>query len=304
MAEAGDDSPPEDANRAAKPESEAPTQATKEPMPTFAEFLEGVGSSQAVAVVNLWGRKQRYSSMDNALTTPDLLLHCTSEICNGPRIYRYERGDVWFSEKSKSLSTFITYLCSNCQSTRKLYSLHVTREANGEGEAYKYGELPAFGPQTPARLLRLFGKDRDLFLKGRQCEVHGLGIGAFTYYRRVVESHKNQILDEVIRVGEKIAIPSAMLRILQAAKDEIQFSKAMETVKDAIPQALLVNGHNPLTLLHRALSVGVHDLSDVECLQRAHDVRVVLIELAERLGQSLKDEAELNTAINRLLSPR
>jgi hypothetical protein len=54
-----------------------------------------------------------------------------------------------------------------------------------------------------------------------------------------------------------------------------------------------VNGRNPLILLHRALSVCVHELSDEQCLQIAHDVRIVLVELAERLGQALKDGAEI-----------
>jgi hypothetical protein len=185
-----------------------------------------------------------------------------------------------------------------------LYSLHTTRTDKGEGRAYKYGEIPAFGPQTPARLIRLFGKDREIFLKGRQCENHGLGIGAFVYYRRVVESHKNQILDEIIRVSRKIGASSETITALEAAKEEIQFSKALASVKDAIPQALLINGHNPLTLLHSALSGGLHEQTDERCLELAHDVRVVLVELAERLGQALKDEAELNTAIKRLSNPK
>ena len=66
---------------------------------------------------------------------------------------------------------------------------------------------------------------------------------------------------------------------------------------------MLINGQNPLTLLHKALSVGVHESTDERCLERAHDVRVVLIELAERLGQAIKDEAGLNTAVNRLMNP-
>jgi len=267
--------------------------------PTFAEFLEGTGSSQTIECRKLWAMQKHYSTPESGLLTPELLLHCTNPLCNGPRIFRYETGDIWFS-KTEPLSTFITYRCSNCRHERKRYALHVIRGKKGEGTVYKYGELPTFGPQTPSRLIRLFGEDREIFLKGRRCEIHGLGIGAFTYYRRVVESHKDQILDEIIRVSEKIGVQPDVLNSLKAAKKEIQFSKAMEGVKDAIPQALLVNGHNPLTLLHKALSEGVHDLPDAECLQLAHDVRVVLIELADRIGQALKDEAELNTAINRL----
>jgi hypothetical protein len=71
-------------------------------------------------------------------------------------------------------------------------------------------------------------------------------------------------------------------------------------VKHGIPQGLLINGQNPLTLLHSALSEGLHEQTDEQCLQAAHDVRIVLNALVERLDQALKDEAELNAAIERL----
>ena len=92
------------------------------------------------------------------------------------------------------------------------------------------------------------------------------------------------------------------MKTLEAAKEEVQFKKALASVKDAIPQALLIDGHNPLTMLHTALSDGLHQQNDERCLELAHDIRVVLIELAERMGQALKDEAELNAAIKRLTS--
>jgi hypothetical protein len=158
----------------------------------------------------------------------------------------------------------------------------------GAGRCYKFGELPPFGSPTPNRLLKLFGKDSNIFLKGRQCENHGLGIGAFGYYRRVVESHKDQIFDEIIKVTKKIA--AELIPGLEAAKREHQFLKAIESVKDAIPQGLLINGHNPLTLLHSALSDGLHAQTDKQCLDAAHDVRIVLTALVERLSQALKDE--------------
>ena len=91
-----------------------------------------------------------------------------------------------------------------------------------------------------------------------------------------------------------------MINTLRAAQQEIQFNKSMKSVKDAIPAALLINGQNPITLLHSALSVGLHTESDEICLQFAHAARLVLIELADRLGQALKDEAELNNAVKLL----
>jgi hypothetical protein len=182
----------------------------------------------------------------------------------------------------------------------KTFALRIAlpRDDPHPGRCLKFGEEPDFGPPTPNRLLRLFGKDSKIFLKGRQCENHDLGIGAFGYYRRVVENHKDQIFDAIIKVTNKIA--PELVPTLEAAKNEHQFLKAIDLVKDGIPQGLLINGQNPLTLLHSALSEGLHGRTDEECLQAAHDVRIVLTALVERLDQALKDEAELNAAIERL----
>ncbi len=74
--------------------------------------------------------------------------------------------------------------------------------------------------------------------------------------------------------------------------------------KDAIPESLLINGQNPILLLHGALSEGIHALSDEECLSIASSVRVVLVELSDRLSQSLKDEAELTRALAVIMGKR
>jgi len=59
--------------------------------------------------------------------------------------------------------------------------------------------------------------------------------------------------------------------------------------------------HNPLLLLHNALSQGVHTHSEEECLSLATSIRAVLIELADKLAQALKEEKELSDAVAKLL---
>jgi len=142
-----------------------------------------------------------------------------------------------------------------------------------------------------------------MFLKGRRCENQGLGIGAFSYYRRVVEHQKGRIIDEVIKVSGKIGAPEETLKLLREARNETKFSKSVSLIKDAIPQALLISGHNPLTLLHNALSAGLHEDTDDGCLSLAQAVRVVLVDLSERLSHALRDDAELKTAVSRLMKP-
>jgi hypothetical protein len=269
----------------------------------MADFLESTSPAQAIKVADAYKNQVASSGFvtGRQLSVPEINLHCPTDICNGRRIFRYSEGARSIPHPAPWL-TYIHYLCSNCRRTRKIFSLYVAIESeSGESTSatcFKFGEHPPYGPPTPTRLLRLFGKDRDIFLKGRQCENHALGIGAFVYYRRVVESHKDQIIDEIAKVAEKVS--PDLVPLLQKAKAENQFSNAVESIKNAIPQSLLINGQNPLMLLHKALSEGLHAQTDEECLELAHDVRVILAELAERIGQALKDEAELNAAITRL----
>ena len=199
---------------------------------------------------------------------------------------------------------YLTYTCRNCQKTSKTFAIVVASSSPGQSSTViKVGEVPPFGPPTPGRVISLIGPDREFFLKGRRAENLGLGIGAFVYYRRVVENQKGRLIEEIARVASRLGTDVETLKRFESAKNETQFSKAIDDIKGAIPQSLLIQGHNPLTLLHSALSEGLHAQSDEECLEIATSIRVVLTELAERISQALKDEAELRQAVNRLLNP-
>ena len=271
----------------------------------FSEFLESIPPSSLTNISDLT-KARHYAGGGLAgyqLFTPEIQLHCPSDPCNGIRFFRRTTQSVPDIPEKNFHYFYISYICSNCRKTEKHFSLAAQRNEDAEsGKCYKFGELPEYGPPTASKLIKLIGPDRELFLKGRRCENQGLGIGAFVYYRRVVESQKNRILDEIIKVSQKIGAPTGAIQQLEAAKAETQFSKALANVKDAIPQALLINGHNPLSLLHSALSDGLHQKNDEHCLEIASSIRVVLAELSERLAQALKDEAELNKALSRLMS--
>jgi len=174
---------------------------------------------------------------------------------------------------------------------------------SSSGWATKLGETPPFGPHTPSRVISLIGPDREIFLKGRRAENRGLGIGAFSYYRRLVENQKGRIIAQIAKVAQKLGAKPDVLEEFKAAEEETQFSKAIEQIRHGIPDVLLIDGqHNPLTLLHTALSEGLHDHTDEECLEIAQSIRVVLTELADRISQALRQEDELSKAVSRLLN--
>lgn len=63
---------------------------------------------------------------------------------------------------------------------------------------------------------------------------------------------------------------------------------------------LILDGQNPLTLLHRPLSQQLHGLTDEQCLQLATDIRIVLTALLENIADVLKDQDVLRAAVSRL----
>ena len=264
---------------------------------SISEFLESTPPNQTIHISDLaYPIHNPGLARRDALNTPDIQLHCAHTLCNGTRFFRSRSSTFTALHSEKTINTYITYKCSNCQVTTKTFSLtaKVNDAGEPEGTCYKFGEYPIFGPPVPSKLLKLIGPDRDIFLKGRRCENQGLGIGAFIYYRRVIEHQKNRIFREIIKVSEKIKAPQDRIDVLKAAADETQFSKALSIAKDALPESLLIDGHSPLLLLHSALSEAVHAKSDEECLSLASSVRIVLTELSDRLSQALKDEVELS----------
>ena len=175
----------------------------------FKQFLETVHPSVVTKVSGLWERKT--SSLGGTsweLVTPDLRLHCPN--CEGERTFRCRESYPSLLPDAAT-GRFVLYRCGDCQKATKLFSLWIVASEDGgrvqdagRGQVYKYGENPPFGTPVPNKLLRLFGSDGQTFLKGRQCENQGFGVGAFAYYRRVVENHKNDLLEAVIRVCETV----------------------------------------------------------------------------------------------------
>lgn len=271
---------------------------------TIVDFLESTPPNQLTHIsdISVWTRGQY--AYYNAMATPEIQLHCDHENCNGVRFFRCTSGkDKKIIAKNFEFF-YLTYKCSNCQDNEKTFSIaaKVEVDASPEGICLKFGEIPAYGPPVSPKLIKLIGPDREEFLKGRRCENQGLGVGAFIYYRRVVENQKNRILKEIIKVSEKIGATKEKIATLQSAVEETQFRKALDMAKDAIPESLLINGHSPILLLHSALSEGIHSLTDEKCLEIAGSVRIVLAELSDRLNQAMKDEAELTKALSVLMN--
>ena len=233
---------------------------------------------------------------------PEIEIECP--ICKGKRFF--SKAD-YLSETNNldvSKSLGLVYTCKNCNEAQKIFTLkfcELDEDINSEflpGKILKIGEYPPFGDSIPAKVITLVGKERDFFLKGRRCENQSLGIGAYAYYRRIVENQKNKLIDEIIKVCIKLGGQEELINDLENAKREIQFSTAIDSIKKELPSSLFIEEKNPLKLLHKAVSKGIHEMTDEECLKYAESIRVILFALTERINAILKDSKEIHDAIS------
>lgn len=265
------------------------------------DFLMQVPPLTSVSLDRSAVLRDKYHTLN--LAQEKIKLECPSKECNN-EIRNFEQTqsvDLYGLDAGESVH--LHYICANCKNSRKTYSLQI-EYSEIKITAIKIGEIPAFGQRLPPVLLKILGEDQGLFLKGMRCESQGLGVGAFSYYRRVVEHQKNRIFDQIIKVAELLDPDDTLIAELEAAKAETQFKKSMDEIKSALPQALLINGQNPLQLLHTVLSEGLHNETDSVCLEDAQSIRVVLTTLSKNLKQTLNDDKEVTDAVKRLVARR
>lgn len=265
----------------------------------FEDFLSKYPPGEAQAISNLGISRSPNSTP--ILIKPRLKLHCPNSICSGVRFFdSYQTKKVPLSEKWTRI--FLHYSCANCRTHSKIYAIMARWNTDiDEGETIKVGEWPPFGPKVSARVISILGENKDLFLMGRRSEVQGLGIGALAYYRKVIDNQKDAIIDEIIRVVRRAGSFESHIEKLKSAKTENKFKDAVELIGDALPQALLINGYNPLALLDQAISKGSYVNNDTDALKLAAALRKILSELAERVARALEDQTALDEAVNYIL---
>lgn len=165
----------------------------------------------------------------------------------------------------------------------------------------KAGRWPPPGIRLDVELRTALGDDVEHFRKGRVAEEQGFGIGAYGYYRRVVENKIGALLDEVgalLPEDEALREALAKVRASHVAEDKIAL------VKDLLPASLKVGGANPLDLLYSTLSEGIHALPDEDCIDSAHALRTGISLLVTGLAREKGAKKEMPDVVKRLQARR
>jgi len=163
------------------------------------DFLQSSPPGTVTAATEPMMRHNSFTEPGFVVSLPDFLLRCPDETCSGPRLF-IGSTLVRNLHGSEQIIGILHYTGRNGRRFTKDFAVGI-HLIDAKYVVVKIGEWPEPGDPTPARMIKLVGPDRDLFLQGRRCENQGLGGGAFAYCRRVVERQKNRLLDQIIKVA-------------------------------------------------------------------------------------------------------
>jgi hypothetical protein len=155
-------------------------------------------------------------------------LFCGDESCNRKTFFDSQGKESINPPRPGFSRDFLLYFrCRHCRVTKKTFALRLTRLEKDKFAARKFGEIPAFGPPLPSRLINLFKPDAELLKRGFSAEILGF-VAAIIYYRRVVENQRNRLIDALIEVGKAEGMDAAKVQQLERAKQSKQFPGSLE----------------------------------------------------------------------------
>ena len=194
----------------------------------------------------------------------------------------------------------VTYECASCEEHARYFILKVTDDSKA---IMKVGQAPAWSVEVEPEVAKALGEHLPEFKKGLINESQSYGIGAFAYYRRIIEKIIDKLLNDILYFLPDEKEQEAFRKALEQLKGDNRAEKKIEAVKDVLPAVLRPGGMNPLSTLHSALSEGLHAKSDEECLEDATAIRVALKYLIEQVTRT-KDNASSYAASMKALQEK
>lgn len=192
----------------------------------------------------------------------------------------------------------LIYICGGCNESLQYYSIKISNKFD---YVMKVGQYPPWEISVDKDFKKIIGKHEETYKKGLTCESQGYGIGAYAYYRRIVEELIDDLLEGITDLisGEE---KEKYIKALEEAKKSHIAQDKIAIVKDLLPPILMPEGNNPLKLLYSQLSSGIHSLSDDECLERASYIRKILLFLVKEIVNHRNSSKEFTESIKELLS--
>jgi hypothetical protein len=193
-----------------------------------------------------------------------------------------KRAAIFLASNSTIDFEFVVHcsaLCQDCQKFQRQLLIYgnASRPKNDELKFFirKIGQYPA--PEvTPDKIFKDFlsKEDIEFYKKAKQILNFNYGIGAFAYFRRIVENEILNITKNLIDNNQ--TAKEKLVPALKLFEENHQMKRLIGTLTPFLPKNILVDNENPLNVLYASISDGIHNLTEEECTQRSINIEKLL----------------------------
>ena len=235
---------------------------------------------------------------------PAINMHC--DFCNSEQTFIFPISYIYGNypsaavEESKGRILRIPYLCAGCKKQEYIFLLRI--DANLR-YIEKVGQYPPWSISINKNLAKILGKYKEIYKKGLINESQGYGIGAFAYYRRIIENIIDELLDSIPELmGEKEK--KEYIEALEKTKTTKDASEKIKLIIHVVPEVLKPQGFNPFKMIHEQLSIGIHVESDEACLELAKHLRKALIFIVDNIIRNRESKRDFTEAMKKVLDKK
>ena len=167
----------------------------------------------------------------------------------------------------------------------------------------KIGQYPPFQRNPDKEVFNyLLDEDRENYQKALANLSISYGIGAYAYFRRIIENEIKRIVKDISEIDYDGV--DEVRKAKSKYDQDHQMASLIDSISAFLPKSLMATGYNPLKVLHQQTSGGLHVLSEDECLAKARDVDSLLSYTIKSVSSLKFEYIGLQNAIKNLTRPK
>lgn len=160
----------------------------------------------------------------------------------------------------------------------------------------KVGEYPQKEAQVSKEFTKYFDREScNWYYKAKKMLYENMGIGAFAYYRRIVEKELIHFMTDISNLDNSSS--DELKKLIDEYEKTNKVHLLYENTYKHLPPSLQGLGENPLKLLYQQTSKGLHNLSEEECI----DASILVDSLLEFTVKKINEEKHEVKAIREQL---
>jgi len=209
--------------------------------------------------------------------------------CNDYHVYFLL--NVFSNNPISDIQDNINYINFRKQNTYKI--------ANTDIFIQKVGAFPQIKIIPDKIVTKYFKRDTNgFYYKGLNALNQNFGIGAFAYFRRIIEKELINIITDIKSLPDSHS--AEIEKLLIKHNENPQISTIYDNIFEHLPNSLKVLGDNPIKLLYNQTSEGLHSLTEEECLEKANSILQLLNFVIKKINEERSEIKILRETIKGL----